>query len=863
MITNFLSTKNNIISDYILNNNINAYFSKKEISNAEDIKRQQDKIVDICISSLIQTTYNNIKLSRNNTINIELPIRNVLWNLWNSSWQLGSKHGNNEIYSNFNSDHDSVNFIEEEKKQKNVSKSRILNIEKVKERKEEEQRINRENNITPLQESEFGKIYLEKRLQSLSSNLKNFYKEQLKKDNTLDKYFKSKSADKENVLLRKLESIIKEDNIQKTKVDGSSTVFNKIDTINKKLKDALGYDNRQIYLGKQIAQIYDNDSFNKQEKEILIDQLEKRRFDPDVELSTKLKTELGLDPNKTYKASELRQERNRLKNEAKKVNNVSSKSLRIALTELGHAYNLGRLDEYQRQGIELVKLNNSVEHLRRNVVCTVCLERAVRNNGYGKGIYLLSDVLTRRELQLVFHPYCACYYTAISETEEEKIKRNSLSIKINNFFDNNIAKWAAGGTAVTAILGTAVMYSAFRKTRIIKKPKTKKNIIRNNDVITQPNKINEPIENTSIITNKSKQQITKEAEKEINNFIINNKDTISSALQSKSNVIIVPLIVKSKIKVIELNNSEKEQFEKELQKPSVYSRQTIQNNISKVNANSSYEINQAIKNNPEINPDLKAKIDDIVSRLNLYSEYNKNNLTRAERISIINQYNKDLKELNKIINNIETTNIILYSKVQSLYKAKEEALYTIKRSGISYENDNYLNSIPSIRAINNTIEDVESTLRSNVNLMNNGFTYNLKELNYNLQSNPDLLENILIINKNKINKAFDRLPNSLGDIPNEINSIKKEITNTKNITDVRYRQLMVDLELINFQLLNSTKQFNYNLEDIDLDFISSATVYFESDLLGKAQGLKAYKELLIETQKQLFITTNQLINLKK
>jgi hypothetical protein len=192
MITNFLSSKNNIISDYILNNNINAYFSKKEINDAENVRRQQDRIVDICISSLIKTIYNNIKLSKNKPINIDLPIKNVLWTLWNSSWQLGTKHANNEIYSNFNSDINTVNFVEEEKKQRNVSKSRIPNIEKVKRRKEEEQRINRENNITPLQESEFGKIYLEKRLQRLSSNLNTYYREQLTKDNTLDKYFKSK-----------------------------------------------------------------------------------------------------------------------------------------------------------------------------------------------------------------------------------------------------------------------------------------------------------------------------------------------------------------------------------------------------------------------------------------------------------------------------------------------------------------------------------------------------------------------------------------------------------------------------------------------------------------------------------------------
>jgi hypothetical protein len=119
---------------------------------------------------------------------------------------------------------------------------------------------------------------------------------------------------------------------------------------------------------------------------------------------------------------------------------------RIAVTELSAAYNLGRIADMQKQGVRRVIWNRSIERYP----CVVCETRA--NNSP----YLIEELLTRKDLVIPAHPSCRCYVSL--DPGDRDIEPPPVA---PNKFNDNVEKWAVG--AGVAILSSALMYQMFRK----------------------------------------------------------------------------------------------------------------------------------------------------------------------------------------------------------------------------------------------------------------------------------------------------------------------------------------------------------------------------------------------------------------
>lgn len=910
MITNFLSTNKNILSDYIENKN------KVNFKAANKIKDKQDAILDNFFTSSINNIYKNVKLNKEvSKVNLFLPITNEIWNLWNNAWSLGSKHAYEEIKVNFNLSSRSIvtfekgdreinkllqdistlekqnqylesnlnrmnyqdmrsservierNKITIERKQVKLIQLRreqssqndlpkikrniigtskedeIKAINEISKRSSREASISTNLGITPLQQTEFGKEYLNNRINYLGNNLKEEYKLTLLGENGLiNNYFKSKNPLKDRILYKGLEQVI----LNKQLDNNPEALESKLNLLNNKIK-SVGtkrdyYDSLEQ---RTLESIYDNPNTTNKEKEkqerllrISINKELKKEFNPIISLSNEEKTLLKLDLSKEYSLNDLK----KIKEQATKETSVANKIKRLALTELGHAYNLGRLSVFDAEGIELVRLNNSLEHLRRSipnkyksiyrkkasqieggfpfkikgVVCPVCQERAERENGYGKGIYELKKVLKNRQLQLVFHPYCACYY----EPVDGDAKKGGIKIKIDSFFDNNLALWASGGTLAGGILGTAIMYTMFARTRVKKT---------------------------------SSQPLVKIA-KTILDEVIENVPKLN-----------VPLFIKLPDKQpIELSPEQVNELENSISPV----KQSINNAIKETIT----EISNANKINPNIKPGLQERINSIMSRLETYDNYNPTLLTNSERKQIISQYNTDLRLINNLLNKLEKSNINLYLKYLNSYNKRLDGLTTLRRSVLNNVPDNveledYLNSTPTIRRLNKTIEDIEDTLRNNYNLIENNFDDNLTNIRNNLITNPQLTQEFIKSSRKTIENNFNRINNNnnLNNLLNEVNSIDDILSSSQSISENRFRQLLYDLDTINYLISNNFKVIN-NLDIIDLDYITSLNINqlgYETTLIGKAQALKDYTNGLSELSKRLFIVTNKLISKQK
>lgn len=119
---------------------------------------------------------------------------------------------------------------------------------------------------------------------------------------------------------------------------------------------------------------------------------------------------------------------------------------RIAVTELSAAYNLGRIAEMQKQGVRRVLWNRSIERYP----CKVCETRA-RNSPYG-----IDEILTRKDLVIPAHPNCRCYVSP-----DPSDRDLAPPPPAPNDFNDSVEKWAVGSGV--AILSTALMYQMFRK----------------------------------------------------------------------------------------------------------------------------------------------------------------------------------------------------------------------------------------------------------------------------------------------------------------------------------------------------------------------------------------------------------------
>jgi hypothetical protein len=170
-------------------------------------------------------------------------------------------------------------------------------------------------------------------------------------------YFETKSPIKDRVLATRLSRMVVNSNVE---IDENNL---KLSILEAKKRDYRNIDNK---IAQEQLKINPNLSDEEYEKE-------SRRLDKQMRANNKVtfsESELRLlkIKNKQYSISEIYKIQKNIQNNNNQIKTNQNKTRRIALTELGHAYNLGRLETYVQNKVELIKLNNSIEHLNRNVV---------------------------------------------------------------------------------------------------------------------------------------------------------------------------------------------------------------------------------------------------------------------------------------------------------------------------------------------------------------------------------------------------------------------------------------------------------------------------------------------------------------
>lgn len=597
-----------------------------------------------------------------------------------------------------------------------------------------------------------------------------------------------------------------------------------------------------------------------------------------------------------------------------KDENLTGSTKRIALTELGHAYNLGRMDYYEQKGIKKVKWNNSVEHLRRTnpkyettyrkiynkmsqqekstkpfeikgVVCPVCQERAEKDNGYGKGVYLLSEVLSNPQLQPSIHPFCFCFLSPVeSEDDDDDFKKrnkvDSTQTKVSSLFDSNVSKWAAGGA--TAILGTALMYSMFRRTRgrvvvpstvteVAEKVVTKIPTYLKPSVV--PKKINAPKPTYNIPTSSDN----------LADVIIDNAETILEQLpevlgeplqqvqQASEYLVTLPML--------NLAIPEKEVVEvvKQQYKPIVDAaiNKTIPNTnfsyntyLDTVTSNAQKTITLANETNPNsVNFVVQLKLDNINrDRLAGYQSYNSSTYDTATSKTIINSYSKDINFINNTLTNLENNNSKLYAEIRGLIKVRDEAIESIKPTLQNLPDNitpqDIISTHPTIVNLNNTLVDLSNSLAANKQRLNSDDLYGqLIETRQAILSNPELAQDYVRYNSKKINSIFNSLGSSdpafIYNVDSQLNTLSSRLNKIDNLSKNDFLLSLDELEQV-YKRVSKEKSKVNNITQIDLkEFIGAKQ---SKDNLIKASGILDYKQGIDTLENKILYITTLLLN---
>lgn len=95
MLTNFVLNQNNILSNYSKPQPVKSQLSNKQV---EKIVKQQDIVVNRFVNTLDNNIQNYLigNIGKKD-INLFLPIKNALWQLWNESWFLGQINAAEEL----------------------------------------------------------------------------------------------------------------------------------------------------------------------------------------------------------------------------------------------------------------------------------------------------------------------------------------------------------------------------------------------------------------------------------------------------------------------------------------------------------------------------------------------------------------------------------------------------------------------------------------------------------------------------------------------------------------------------------------------------------------------------------------------
>jgi hypothetical protein len=526
-----------------------------------------------------------------------------------------------------------------------------------------------------LEQTQFGKSYLNKRINTITNDLNSRYKDTLKQ--VIPEYLADNKQDKDITYYRRISGMLTREDAKQMEQ------YNKqLDLIKGKLDDIPS---------KEIAGIK-IPSYQQQE-------FRNTKYNPEVPLSPGNKKLLNELPDKAvYTREDIRNYRDKLLEKVRKLKNNQARTKRIAITEMGHAYNLGRLDYYVKQGIKFVKWNNSIEHKRAmipgdyntryrkiynklselinrspqlesfkmdGIVCPICQERAIYDYGYGKGIIKIDDLLSNSQSQPLLHANCSCFLTSVEESETKE--PFNVPIYISSLLNNNVVKWAAAG-----ILGTAAMYAAFKKSNVT------------------------PLNIPDIIRSKP--------------AVVTTKALSQTLLDDIIDVPLVPLQIPERVPTtINIDRANKV-----LEDVVNWRENVIDDSINKaIKIDERYELV-----NPYIIPTTKQKVDDITDRVKQYKAITKSTLTKENLI----QFKEDVDEVQYYINEIEEANTKIYSSIQSMKLARkaiiDEGLNKLSDELIppGFTPEQVIISNPIIQRLDNQIIQSENTLRNAISL---------------------------------------------------------------------------------------------------------------------------------------------------
>jgi hypothetical protein len=283
-----------------------------------------------------------------------------------------------------------------------------------------------------LKQTEFGKSYLNRRINTITNDLNERYKATLQqilvgdKDTKTVGYLEDNRTNKDVTYYKRISAMLTREDAKQMEQ------YNKqLELINDKLGQLLT---------KQEAM-----DFNPYKRQEILNS----KYNPEVPLNPGNKKLLNELPDKAvYTREDIKSYRDKLLEKVRKLKDNQARTKRIAITEMGHAYNLGRLDYYINKNIKFVKWNNSIEHKRQlmiprdyhtryqkiyntlselinrspqlesfkmdGIVCPICQERAIYDYGYGKGIIKIDDLLTNVQTQPLLHANCFPAGTEVS-----------------------------------------------------------------------------------------------------------------------------------------------------------------------------------------------------------------------------------------------------------------------------------------------------------------------------------------------------------------------------------------------------------------------------------------------------------------
>jgi hypothetical protein len=677
-----------------------------------------------------------------------------------------------------------------------------------------------------LEQTEFGKSYLNRRINTITNDLNERYKDTLKQ--VVPEYLADNKQDKDITYYRRISGMLtREDSKQ-------MELYNKqLDLINGKLKDIPS---------KEIAEI-NVPSYKRQE-------FRNTKYNPEVPLSPGNKKLLNELPDKAvYTREDIKSYRDKLLEKVRKLKDNQARTKRIAITEMGHAYNLGRLDYYIKSGKKFVKWNNSIEHKRRvapgdyrqkyqriynklselinrspqlesfkmdGIVCPICQERAIYDYGYGKGIIQVEDLLNNIQTQPLLHPACACYLTAV-DTEDVNETVN-VPIYISSLLNNNVVKWATAG-----ILGTAAMYAAFKKSNLT------------------------PLNIPDIIRSKPAVVTTK---------------ALTQALLEDVPIIDVPLVP---LRIPELipSNINIDRANDVLEPILNWRANVIDDLISEAtDIDDKYELI-----NPLMVNSTKESIDRIMDRAREYKTITKANLTKAN----LNQFKEDVDDIQYYINEIEDGNVNLYSSIQSMKLVRksviDEGLLTLTDDVIppGFTPEQVIVTNPIIQRLDNRIMDNENSLRRLLSLQYGEYSHfsRLKEIQSDLLGN-ELFKREYIKGKRSVLLRLQRnltkqvLPQVMQADITELQG--RVLSNYLTTTNEQFGRYVRQLDNIEFAIDNQLELIKQKLGFTSLDI--NYNVGKEGMAISTSEFIRDYKTGLIKSKRQVIELRNILLDVK-